>query len=91
MFSWTYTSISFSVFFLALPFNKKCGLRDLQKTLILNLLNESNLDYDDDDDLSIKIMNRLCHKRILLVLDGVDGLDGPYQLKMLAREHDWFG
>ena len=91
MFSWTYTSISFSVFFLALPFNKKCGLRDLQKTLILNLLNESNLDYDDDDDLSIKIMTRLRHKRILLVLDGVDGLDGPYQLKMLAREHDWFG
>ena len=70
---------------------EKRGLRDLQKTLILNLLNESNLDYDDDHDLSIKIMTRLRHKRILLILDGVYGLDDPYQLKMLAREHDWFG
>ena len=54
-------------------------------------MNESNLDYDDDHNLSIKIMTRLRHKRILLVLDGVDGPDSPYQLKMLAREHDWFG
>ena len=67
---------------------EKYGLRKLQKKLIRKLLNESNLDCDDDHDLYIKISTRLRHKRILLVLDGVDGLD---QLKMLAGEHDWFG
>ncbi|KAL0012583.1 hypothetical protein SO802_007691 [Lithocarpus litseifolius] len=67
---------------------EKYGLRELRKRLILKLLNESNLDCDDDHDLSIKIMTRLRHKRILLVLDGVGG---PDQLKELARERDWFG
>ena len=46
------------------------------------------MDCDDDHDLYIKISARLRHKRILLVLDGVDRLN---QLKMLAGEHDWFG
>ena len=67
---------------------EKYGLRKLPKKLILKHQNESNLDCVDDHDLSIKIMTKLCHKRILLVLDGVDELN---QLKMLAGEHDWFG
>ncbi|KAM3701693.1 hypothetical protein ACJW31_05G193900 [Castanea mollissima] len=62
-----------------------------KKKLILKLLKENHLDYDDDHDLSSKIMTRLCHKRILLVLDDVNGPDGPNQLKLLARENNWFG
>ncbi|CAH1424775.1 unnamed protein product [Lactuca virosa] len=34
------------------------------------------------------IKDRLCHKKVLIVLDDVDHLD---QLKTLAGSHDWFG
>ncbi|KAL4557560.1 hypothetical protein LXL04_035743 [Taraxacum kok-saghyz] len=34
------------------------------------------------------IKDRLCHRKVLIVLDDVDHLD---QLKALAGSHDWFG
>ena len=60
----------------------------VQKTLILKLLKENHLDYDDDHDLSNKIKTRLRHKKILLVLDDVNQLK---QLRGLAGERNWFG
>ena len=66
----------------------KKGLVRLQQKLISNILKETNLKIIDKDDGVLHIKKRLCHKRILLVLDDVNEL---YQLKMLAGERDWFG
>ncbi|XP_030971337.1 TMV resistance protein N-like isoform X2 [Quercus lobata] len=60
----------------------------VQKTLILKLLKENHLEYDDDHDLSNKIKTRLRHKKILLVLDDVNQLK---QLRGLAGDRNWFG
>ena len=68
--------------------NSKHGLVGLQQKLISNILEETDLKIRDKGDGVVKIKKRLCHKRILLVLDDVNKLD---QLKMLAGEHDWFG
>ena len=46
------------------------------------------MEIEEEYDGVLKIKNRLCRKRILFVLDDVDKIK---QLKMLAREHDWFG
>nr|XP_023918696.1 protein SUPPRESSOR OF npr1-1, CONSTITUTIVE 1-like [Quercus suber] len=68
--------------------SEKHGLVGLQHKLISNILEETDLKIRDKYDGVLKIRNRLCHRRILLVLDDVNKLD---QLKMLAGEHDWFG
>ena len=68
--------------------SEKHGLVGLQQKLISNILEETDLKIRDKYDGVLKIKKRLCHKRILLVLDDVNKLD---QLKMLAGEHDWFG
>ena len=66
---------------------KKNGLVPLQKLLILQLLNES-IRIQDVDDGVFTIKNRLCHKRILLILDDVNQFE---QLNKLAGNHIWFG
>ena len=68
--------------------SEKDGLLFLQQKLIYDILMETNLKIKDVYDGALKIMNKVHHKRILLVLDDVDKLK---QLKMLAREHHWFG
>ena len=68
--------------------SERDGLVGLQQKLISNILMETDLKIGDKYDGVIKIRNRLCCKRILLVLDDVDKLD---QLKFLVGEHDWFG
>nr|XP_023923533.1 TMV resistance protein N-like [Quercus suber] len=68
--------------------SEKHGLVGLQQKLISNILEDTNLEIRDKDDGVLMIRNRLCRRRILLVLDDVDKLD---QLKNLAGEHDWFG
>ena len=67
---------------------EKYGLVPLQQKIIDEVLKEKNLKIEEEYDGVLKIKNRLCRKRILLVLDDVDKMK---QLKMLAREHDWFG
>ncbi|KAK4538887.1 hypothetical protein RGQ29_032257 [Quercus rubra] len=49
---------------------------------------EKNLKIEEEYDGVLKIKNRLCRKRVILVLDDVDKLK---QLEMLSGEHDWFG
>uniref|UniRef100_A0A7N2M279 TIR domain-containing protein n=1 Tax=Quercus lobata TaxID=97700 RepID=A0A7N2M279_QUELO len=67
---------------------EKYGLVPLQQKIIDEVLKEKNLKIEEEYDGVLKIKNRLCHKRILLILDDVDKMK---QLKMLAGEHDWFG
>ena len=64
---------------------KKEGLLSLQQQLIRKILEESVQDVNEG---VFVIKNRLCHKRILLVLDDVSQLD---QLEKLVGKHNWFG
>jgi len=66
---------------------EKDGLIPLQQQLIKKILNESMSIQDVDEGVYV-IKNRLCHKRILLVLDDVNQLD---QLKILVGKRNWFG
>ena len=66
---------------------EKDGLIKLQKLLIRKILNE-NISIQDVDEGLFMIKNRLCHKRIVLVLDDVNQLD---QLKRLVGKGNWFG
>ena len=49
--------------------SEKSGLLPLQQKLIHDILMEKNVNIRDVDDGVLMIMNRLCHKMILLVLD----------------------
>ena len=53
---------------------EKDGLIPLQQQLIKKILNESMSIQDVDEGVYV-IKNRLCHKRILLVLDDVNQLE----------------
>ncbi|XP_050260154.1 TMV resistance protein N-like [Quercus robur] len=66
---------------------EKDGLVQLQRQLILQILNE-NMSVQDVNEGVLVIKNRLHHKRILLVLDDVDQFD---QLDKLAGNRVWFG
>nr|XP_023924364.1 TMV resistance protein N-like [Quercus suber] len=66
---------------------EKDGLVRLQQQLILQILNE-NMGVEDVNEGVFVIKNRLCHKKILLILDDVDQLE---KLNKLARNHIWFG
>ena len=67
---------------------EKYGCVPLQQKIINEVLMEKNLKIEEEFDGVLKIKNRLCHKRVLLVLDNVYKVK---QLKMLARECNWFG
>ncbi|XP_042962909.1 toll/interleukin-1 receptor-like protein [Carya illinoinensis] len=64
------------------------GLVKLQQTILYDILKDSSLKVSNVDRGINLIMERLCRKRILLVLDDVDCLD---QLKKLCGRCDWFG
>ncbi|XP_030934304.1 TMV resistance protein N-like isoform X2 [Quercus lobata] len=68
--------------------SEKHGLARLQKQLLAQILEESNIDVWDVYDGANMIKNRLRHKKVLLVLDNVNQLD---QLELLAGDHCWFG
>ena len=51
-------------------------------------MKDNDLKIEEKYDGVLKIKNRLCHKRILLVLDDINKLE---QLKLLVGEHNWFG
>jgi len=66
----------------------KSGLLPLQQKLICDILMEENVNIRDAKDGVLMIKNRLCHKRILPVLDDVNQFK---QLEKLAGEPNWFG
>uniref|UniRef100_A0A7N2LM62 TIR domain-containing protein n=1 Tax=Quercus lobata TaxID=97700 RepID=A0A7N2LM62_QUELO len=67
---------------------EKYGCVKLQKKIIKKVLMEKNLKIEEECDGVLKIKNRLCRKRVLLVLDDVHEVK---QLRMLAGERNWFG
>ena len=68
--------------------SEKCGLVPLQQKLIREILMEKSVNIRDDCDGVHMIKNKLCHKKILLVLDDVDQFN---QLEKLAGDSKWFG
>ena len=64
------------------------GLLPSQQKLICDILMEKSVNIRDVDDGVLMIKNRLCHKRILLVLDDVNQFN---QLQKLAGHSKWFG
>ncbi|KAK3416439.1 hypothetical protein EUGRSUZ_H02187 [Eucalyptus grandis] len=68
--------------------SKPEGLVHLQKTLLSQILWKENLEVLSVDGGANLIRDRLCCRKILLVLDDVDRGD---QLNALARECAWFG
>ncbi|XP_042963865.1 disease resistance protein RUN1-like isoform X2 [Carya illinoinensis] len=65
------------------------GLVQLQETLLSDILGASWVGNIGQIDRGINVIkNKLCYKRVLLILDDVDDWG---QLKALARNRDWFG
>ncbi|KAF5454827.1 hypothetical protein F2P56_024464 [Juglans regia] len=64
------------------------GLVSLQKQLISKIFMEREINIWDDREGMNMIRNRLCYKKVFLVLDDVDKEE---HLTALARSHDWFG
>ena len=60
---------------------EKYGCVPLQQKIIKDVLKDNDLKIEEKYDGILKIKNRLCCKRILLVLDDVNKLE---QLKMLV-------
>ncbi|KAL3739437.1 hypothetical protein ACJRO7_020801 [Eucalyptus globulus] len=62
---------------------------DLQKTLLLEILQSQFLETLTSVDMGIEMIRKtLCDKKVLLILDDVDNRD---QLSKLAGKSDWFG
>ena len=68
--------------------SEKCNLLGLQKKHLEELLMGGDMNIQDVDHGVRIIKERLCYKKILLVLDDVNDL---YQLEKLAGKNDWFG
>ncbi|KAF5454486.1 hypothetical protein F2P56_024146 [Juglans regia] len=64
------------------------GLVSLQKQLLSKIFMERETNIWDDREGTNMIRNRLCYKKVFLVLDDVD-VEG--HLTALAGSHDWFG
>ncbi|XP_008455228.3 disease resistance protein RPV1-like isoform X1 [Cucumis melo] len=68
--------------------NQYDGLVQLQKKLLCEILMDNSINVSNLDIGINIIRNRLCSKKILLILDDVDTRE---QLEVLAGGHDWFG
>lgn len=67
----------------------KHGLVALQKQLLSStILTEGSINIRDDYEGANVIRNRLCCKRVLIILDDVDQ---PEQLRALVKKRGWFG
>ncbi|MED6112671.1 hypothetical protein PIB30_063667 [Stylosanthes scabra] len=64
------------------------GLVHLQNILLSEILRENDIKLTSSKQGASKIRNRLCRKKVLLVLDDVDD---PEQLKAIAGKPEWFG
>ncbi|XP_050252990.1 TMV resistance protein N-like isoform X2 [Quercus robur] len=69
-------------------YSKKIDLLQLQQLLLADILEERNIDIRNVYHGVDMIKRRLCHKKVLIVLDDVNKLD---QLENLAGECGWFG
>ncbi|KAJ9675805.1 hypothetical protein PVL29_024648 [Vitis rotundifolia] len=68
--------------------SKSRGLLHLQKQLLREILPSRKNFISNVDEGIHMIQDRLCFKKVLLILDDVDTLD---QLEALAGDRNWFG
>ncbi|CAL5341603.1 unnamed protein product [Camellia sinensis] len=68
--------------------SEKAGLKTLQEQLISEILMEKDLRVGNVGSALSTIRNRVCHKKVLIVLDDVDE---STELEKLVGELDWFG
>ena len=68
--------------------SKRLDLLQLQQLLLADFLEERNVDIRNVYHGADMIKERLCHKKVLIVLDDVNKLD---QLENLVGDHGWFG
>ena len=69
-------------------YSEKNDLLQLQQLLLADILKARNIEIRTVYHGIDMIKRRLCHKKVLIVLDDVNKLD---QLENLAGEHGWFG
>jgi len=68
---------------------RKNGLVALQKQLLSNTIHtKSSINIQNDYEGANVIRNRLCCKKVLIILDDVDQLE---QLRALVKHRCWFG
>ena len=68
--------------------SKRKGLLDLQKQLLYDSSIRRVESPNNVDEGILMIKDRLCCKKVILVLDDIDKLR---QLEALASDHNWFG
>ncbi|KAL7587750.1 hypothetical protein Lser_V15G37501 [Lactuca serriola] len=69
--------------------SSKNGLVSLQKKFISGVLKQKEVqELERVEEGRRMIIDRLCHRKVIIVLDDVDKLD---QLEALAGSHEWFG
>ena len=68
--------------------SKRLDLLQLQQLLLADFLEERNVDIRNVYHGVDMIKERLCRKKVLIVLDDVNKLD---QLENLVGDHGWFG
>nr|GEX12146.1 TMV resistance protein N-like [Tanacetum cinerariifolium] len=66
--------------------SSKLDLKKLQEELLVAVLKKPVV-VQSSEEGKYMIKSRLCHRKVLVVLDDVNG---NYQLDTLARSHDWF-
>ncbi|XP_023757848.1 disease resistance protein Roq1 isoform X2 [Lactuca sativa] len=68
--------------------SSKYGLENLQEKILSGVLKQNKVKVGSIEEGKRMIVDRLCRRKVLIVLDDVDHL---VQLKALAGSHDWFG
>ncbi|KAD6454844.1 hypothetical protein E3N88_09550 [Mikania micrantha] len=67
--------------------SKGTGLKELQKQVLRDVLKHQSTDVTSVYDGVTKMKQVMPHRKVLVVLDDVDGID---QLEALARKPSWF-
>ncbi|RDY01144.1 TMV resistance protein N, partial [Mucuna pruriens] len=68
--------------------SQRFGIVQLQEALLSEILNHGDFKVGNKDRGINLIKNRLCCKKVVIVVDDVDSLE---QLEYLVGEHNWFG
>nr|KAJ0191415.1 hypothetical protein LSAT_V11C800408960 [Lactuca sativa] len=68
--------------------SSKYGLAKMQEKILSNVLKQKEVEVPRVDEGRRMIKGKLCHRKVLIVLDDVNQLE---QLRALAGSHDWFG
>ncbi|XP_076925989.1 TMV resistance protein N-like [Bidens hawaiensis] len=63
------------------------GLKELQKQILKDVLNDQSIDVTSVSDGKYMMKKMMCSRKVLIVLDDVDDID---QLEALAGELTWF-